>query len=190
MSDETSMVAEIDAGLDDAAFSHALRKAARGARCIVISGDFSSSADCDPEWMKSLADMPALHIAAIEGAVGVRGLALLLLADLALVGPGTVWVGPEHAGLAELALIRLGPLAARRMALAADPVAALVAVGHVNQADDPLSTARARAKALTGTAHRLRQGWRAARDLPCDEALTYGGWFNAAENPVENQETT
>ncbi len=175
------LVAEIDAGLADAAFGAALRQAARGASCFLISGDLSAPIGRDAEWIALLAETPVLPVVVAEGAVGLRGLALLLLADLAFAGPDARWAGPEHASLAELAAIRLGPLAARQMAMSSDPVAALVAAGQVARVDDPLNMARAQAVALTGTAKRLRRGWRAARDLPSDEALTYGGWFNAAE---------
>jgi len=175
------MVVEVDGGLDAADLGNVLRKAARDARCILISGDLSADIGVDTGWIALLADMPAMPVVAAQGPVGLRGLALLLLADLAFIGPDAGWAGPDHAGLAELAVIRLGPMAARRLAMAADPVAALVAAGHIEHAGDPLGTARSRAEAMTGTAHRLRQGWRAARDLPCDEALVYGGWFNTID---------
>ena len=179
------LMAEVDAGLADAVFGAAMRQAARGASCFLISGDLSASIRHNAEWIALLAETPILPLVVAEGAVGLRGLALLLLADLAFAGPNARWAGSEHASLSELAAIRLGPLAARQMAMSSDPVAALVAAGQVTRADDPLNMARAQGAALTGTAHRLRRGWRAARDLPSDEALIYGGWFNASETKEE-----
>ncbi|WP_133176205.1 hypothetical protein [Pelagivirga sediminicola] len=170
---------EIDGAAEDAALTAALRKGARAAGCVLIAGDLSAGLGAPDGWIALLSDMSALPIVAAAGSVGTRGLALILLADVAVIGADAAWVGADVAALAELAVLRLGALNARRVLLAADPLSELCAIGHATRADAPLDTARSRAAALAPTGQRLRQGWRAARDLPAGEALTYAGWFNS-----------
>lgn len=171
-------VLEVDVGQDDAALFDVLRKAPEGATVALISGDLGGRLAASARWLGLMMDMPLLPIVVAEGEIGMRGLALLLAADMAIIGPDAAWAGLAHWDLAELTMVRLGPLGARQVGLSDDPVAALVSLGHLEPHDAPMAAARQRAQILDN-ALRLRMGWRAARDLPCGEALEYGGWFSA-----------
>lgn len=174
-----SKVVEIDGGAEDMALTGALRKASRDAACLLIAGDLSAGLDAPAGWILQLTDAPILPIVLADGPIGTRGFALLLLADVAVIGANAACNDADFAALAELAAVRLGVLNARRVLLAADPLSELIAIGHATRADAPFDAARSRAEALAPMAHRLRRGWRAARDLPAGEALAYAAWFNS-----------
>ena len=178
----------LEPGMDDAALTQALRRASRNAEVLTIDGDLSASIAGSPDWIALLADTGALPVVVADGPVGPRGLALLLLADIAFCGPQSAWTGGDASGFAALAQIRLGPVNARAFGLGQDPLARLVACGHVAGADDPAQAARAVVDGLPqGAARRLRQGWRAARDLPGAEAIAYANWhFHSASQEVSN----
>ena len=178
----------LEPGMDDAALTQALRRASRNAEVLTIGGDLSAAIAGSPDWIALLAETGALPVVVAEGPVGPRGLALLLLADVAFCGPRSVWTGGDASGFAALAQIRLGPVDARALGLGQDPLARLVACGHVAGVDDPANAARAVVDGLPqGAARRLRQGWRAARDLPAAEALAYASWqFRSASQEVSD----
>ncbi|KMK65074.1 hypothetical protein [Puniceibacterium sp. IMCC21224] len=175
-------VIEIDGGVDDAALTGALRKASRDAVCLMIAGNLSANLGGPAGWVPLLADTPVLLSISVEGPVGTRGIALILLADIVVMGANPTCDGTDIPALAELAALRLGALNARRVLLATDPLSELVAIGHATRAEAPRDAARSRAAAFAPVAHRLRQGWRAARDLPAGEALAYAAWFNSITN--------
>ncbi|MBN9670829.1 hypothetical protein [Roseibium aggregatum] len=136
-------------------------------------------------WMTAIENADVLPMVVADGPVGERGIALLLLADMAWIGPGAHIAG-RVPRLPELAQIRLGPLAARRFAFACDPLDALVELGHCRRADDPAKAAAAFASSWTGgIAGRLRRGWRAARELAPDEAMTFSAWMGRIAGEIE-----
>lgn len=171
----------VTSGMVDADLTRALRRVPEVAVYLLLSGDMAGEVAAPSGWMPVLLDTSALPVTVAEADVGLRGLALLLLADIALIGPAARWTGAQAAELTELAALRLGPLAARQLALAADPLDLLVRIGHAERVDSPMAEAPRRCGALSAAlAARLRQGARAARELPAGEALTFGGWCAAA----------
>jgi|TARA_R100000935_G_scaffold18953_1_gene36514 hypothetical protein len=167
----------LTADMDDAAVTQEVRRALRYFEVLTIDGDLSADIVVAPDWIAMLAEATTLPVVAAAGPVGLRGLALLLLADFAVVGPDVTWAGGDTSPLATLALLRLGPVGARGFALAEDPVSHLIALGHVTTSDDPAQAVQTAITALApGAAHRLRQGWRAGRDLPANEALAFAAW--------------
>lgn len=163
-------VLEIPQDMDDAALSRALSKVVRGADTLFVRGRLDAPLDgAATGWIKILhtTNVPVFLQAA--GPVGERGLALMLLVDgldaddLRLV-PGA----QRHPLIAALAAHRIGPLAARRLAMEEDPLAEFLALQR-----------------LAGTAAvtpELKQAWHAAGELPFEEALDFAALLPATRD--------
>ena len=162
----------ISPAMDDAAFARAVGKALRGPGALRVMGDLAG-----PLGPASLAWIAALHAARTPveveaaGPVGARGLALLLMADAVRAETATATAeAARHPLVAAIAVHRLGPLAARRLAAADDAIGLLREVGHISSG--PAATAS------------LRRAWRAAAELPFAEAIEF-----AALLPSDLEET-
>jgi len=174
-------------GLGDAALSKAIRQALRAGEpvcALLLEGDFSPDVEDAKSFAAAIellagARLPVM--AAATGGIGQRGLALLLAADAAVLSPDAKAAGTcrDFPGFAALAMRRLGPLAARRLAFADDPLALLCETGQAISAARPEREIE-RLAARLGTperAARLRQSINAATELPFAEALEFDLWF-------------
>ena len=168
--------------------THAARTITNGDGVLLIDGSMDAPLTSGAHrWIALLADLEALPVVVADGPVAARGLALLLLADLAIIGAGARFVGPP-APLPEVAHLRLGQESARRFAFADDPVECLLTLGQCRRAERPMPAAMNWIKRAVpaGLPRRLRQGWRAARDLPASEALAFAAWFDRLDPKEQN----
>lgn len=163
-------VLEILKDMDDAALRRTLSKAVRGADTLLVRGRLDTPLEgAATAWIKVLHATSVPVFLEAAGSVGERGLALMLLADcfdgddLRLVPDAQ-----RHPLIAALAVHRLGSLAARRLAVAEDPLAQLLALQRVEGAS-----------AVTSE---LKQAWRAAGELPLEEALDFASLLPAARD--------
>lgn len=170
-------VLEIRKDMDDAALTRALSKAVRGGDILFVRGALDMPLDgAATGWMKILHTTTVPVFLQAAGPVGERGLALMLLADgLDADDLHLVPDAQRHPLIAALAVQRIGPLAARRLAVAEDPLAELLALQWV-----------AGAGAVTPE---LKQAWRAAGELPFEEALDFAALLPATRDH-EGEEST
>ncbi|MBK0398200.1 hypothetical protein H0I76_03280 [Limibaculum sp. M0105] len=178
-------------GTGDADLAGAIRRALRDreATALSLQGDVAAGTDdaqAFARWVMMLADAPLPVAVAAGGELGPRGLALLLLADIAIVDETAAMPNPTSTpALAALAARALGPVGARRLVFgAADPVATLVASGHAERTADPEAAMAARIAALgsPAEARRRRAALNASRHLNFSEALDFDLWFHTGKD--------
>lgn len=167
---------EIVADGRDAAFAAALRKALRapGSSAVLIGGDLSAAlrdADSVAAWLALVANAPRPVLVACTGAIGQRGLALLLAADGASLGHQAVLADGwrDTPGLVALAVRRGGPALARELLSAASvTLDDLAELGLADRVSPDVLAQRFDA----GFGVRKR-ALRAALELPFGEALAF-----------------
>ncbi len=162
---------DIVPGTDYATLLKSLRKAMRAGEPLLIAGDLAGGFGGDSAEWAGLLDTARVPVAvAATGPVGPRGLALMLLADIAVATPDAAASEDLRAmpGLSALAVRCLG--SAGRRCIFSDPLTVMEAQGHLLRATDPVAEAEVLLAALPAGA---RPALNAARHLPFAEALEF-----------------
>lgn len=152
---------------------------------LVIAGSFAgdvTDVKAHGELIGLVLDAPIPIFASATGAIGQRGLALLLASDRALLAPEAQAPRNWRASPGIIGLLphRLGPTAARAALFdpSSDILAHLVEHGHATRTKDPDSHIRESAAALgNGLGFRLKRALKASSELPLKEAINFDLWF-------------
>ena len=152
---------------------------------LVIAGSFAGDVTdvrAHGDAVGLLLDAPMPVFALPSGPIGRRGLALVLAADRAVIGPAANTSSDWRSGpaLAPLLRHRLGSMHAEATLFdpAADPLARFVEFGFAVRSEDPEFYVREIAAVLgDGIGRRLKRALKASGELPLKEAIGFDMWF-------------
>jgi enoyl-CoA hydratase/carnithine racemase len=162
----------------------ALRDADQSA-ALVITGSFAgevNDAKIHGEMIDLLVDALVPVFALPSGSIEQRGVALILAADRAILGPETQISSDwgSSPGLASLLHHKFGPVLAKSIVFNAsqDLLARLVEHGQAVRSSEPDADVKAIAVNVgNGVGRQLKRAFKAASELPLKESIKFDLWF-------------
>lgn len=165
----------------------ALREADRSA-ALVIAGSFAgdiADARIHGETIGLLVDAAIPVFAVPSSLIEQRGVALLLAADRAILGPEAQTSPTWHTspGLASLLHYKFGPVLAKAIVFDAskDFIARLVEYRQAVRTNEPDAYVQEIAANVgNGVGRQLKRAFKAASELPLKEAVRFDLWFDSS----------